>query len=157
MSFYNRGGGFNRGQDSRRNSFGSRRPDRAEMFHATCDQCGKDCEVPFRPSGSKPVYCSECFESMGNRSSSRDSVRVYERRDNFGSDNRRSFGENRGESQGNATNYRDEFLALNRKIDRILEILSEKGKKDSAPAEEETPKEKITKRIKKAIKESKES
>jgi CxxC-x17-CxxC domain-containing protein len=35
------------------------------MFQATCDKCGKECEVPFRPSGGKPVYCSDCF---GNKS-----------------------------------------------------------------------------------------
>jgi CxxC-x17-CxxC domain-containing protein len=34
-----------------------------EMFDATCANCGKTASVPFRPSGSKPVYCSDCFES----------------------------------------------------------------------------------------------
>ncbi len=28
---------------------------------AICAECGKDCEVPFKPSGSRPVYCKECF------------------------------------------------------------------------------------------------
>ncbi len=32
-----------------------------EMHPAVCAQCGKDTEVPFRPSGDRPVYCSECF------------------------------------------------------------------------------------------------
>jgi len=26
-----------------------------------CADCGKECEVPFKPSGDRPVYCSECF------------------------------------------------------------------------------------------------
>ncbi len=34
-----------------------------EMFDAVCANCGKTASVPFRPSGSKPVYCSDCFES----------------------------------------------------------------------------------------------
>lgn len=34
-----------------------------EMFSATCSSCGKEAQVPFRPSGSKPVYCSDCFTS----------------------------------------------------------------------------------------------
>ncbi len=38
-----------------------------EMFKAVCDNCGKDCEVPFRPTSGKPVYCSDCFEKMGGR------------------------------------------------------------------------------------------
>lgn len=32
-----------------------------EMHTAICDRCGKRCEVPFRPRGNKPVYCSDCF------------------------------------------------------------------------------------------------
>lgn len=32
-----------------------------EMFTTTCDSCGKEARVPFRPTGSKPVYCSDCF------------------------------------------------------------------------------------------------
>ena len=32
-----------------------------EMFSATCSSCGREAQVPFRPSGAKPVYCSDCF------------------------------------------------------------------------------------------------
>ena len=34
-----------------------------EMFSATCSSCGREAQVPFRPSGTKPVYCSDCFTS----------------------------------------------------------------------------------------------
>ncbi len=34
---------------------------RREMFSATCASCGREALVPFRPNGSKPVYCSDCF------------------------------------------------------------------------------------------------
>lgn len=30
-------------------------------FSAVCDKCGQDCEVPFRPTGEKPVFCKSCF------------------------------------------------------------------------------------------------
>jgi CxxC-x17-CxxC domain-containing protein len=52
-SFNDRGG--NRG--------GSRGFDRGprEMHKATCAECKKECEVPFKPSGDKPVFCRECF------------------------------------------------------------------------------------------------
>jgi CxxC-x17-CxxC domain-containing protein len=33
-----------------------------EMFTATCSSCGQPAQVPFQPSGEKPVYCSACFE-----------------------------------------------------------------------------------------------
>jgi CxxC-x17-CxxC domain-containing protein len=35
-----------------------------EMFTATCSSCGKDAQVPFRPTSGKPVYCSDCFRSQ---------------------------------------------------------------------------------------------
>ena len=35
-----------------------------EMFEATCSNCGREAQVPFRPTSGKPVYCSDCFRSM---------------------------------------------------------------------------------------------
>ena len=32
-----------------------------EKFDVTCDKCGRACQVPFKPTGNKPVYCSDCF------------------------------------------------------------------------------------------------
>lgn len=32
---------------------------------ATCADCGKSCEVPFKPNGKKPVLCSKCFNKDG--------------------------------------------------------------------------------------------
>jgi len=39
------------------------------MHKATCADCRKECEVPFKPSGERPVYCKECFSKRkaGNR------------------------------------------------------------------------------------------
>lgn len=51
------------GGDSDRPSgrFDSSRPSRNEQFDVVCDKCGKNCTVPFKPTNSKPVYCSDCF------------------------------------------------------------------------------------------------
>ncbi len=40
--------------------------DRSErqMFDVVCSNCGKDTQVPFQPSGDRPVYCSDCFRQM---------------------------------------------------------------------------------------------
>ena len=35
--------------------------DDREMHKVTCADCGKKCEVPFKPSGDRPVYCKECY------------------------------------------------------------------------------------------------
>lgn len=32
-----------------------------EMHKAVCAECKKECEVPFKPSGDRPVYCKDCF------------------------------------------------------------------------------------------------
>ncbi len=40
----------------------SRRSSRIEMHEVVCDKCGEKCEVPFKPTSSKPVYCSDCFK-----------------------------------------------------------------------------------------------
>lgn len=31
------------------------------MYKAVCADCCKNCEVPFRPTEDRPVYCKECF------------------------------------------------------------------------------------------------
>lgn len=63
------GGGFGSGRDR------SDKP--AQMFAASCSSCHKTCQVPFKPSGDKPVYCSDCFgkrqddEKRGDRGGDR--------------------------------------------------------------------------------------
>ncbi|MCF7871802.1 DNA-directed RNA polymerase [Candidatus Woesearchaeota archaeon] len=33
-----------------------------EMHKATCADCGNECDVPFKPTEGKPVYCRDCFQ-----------------------------------------------------------------------------------------------
>ncbi len=44
---------------------GPRQP--REMHKVTCAECGKETEVPFKPSGDRPVYCQDCFQSHRSR------------------------------------------------------------------------------------------
>lgn len=47
---------FRQGEGRQDNSF------REKTFtKAICADCGKECEVPFKPSGDRPVYCKDCF------------------------------------------------------------------------------------------------
>lgn len=32
-----------------------------EFFTAMCAECGKEAQLPFKPRGDRPVYCSDCF------------------------------------------------------------------------------------------------
>ena len=57
----NRGG--NRGGSS--GGYGQRRP--VELHKATCAKCKQETEVPFKPDGSRPVYCRECFQQQPKR------------------------------------------------------------------------------------------
>lgn len=47
---------FSRGGGGFRRNFGPR-----EMHKATCSECGNECEVPFKPTEGKPVYCRDCY------------------------------------------------------------------------------------------------
>lgn len=70
-----RGGGFKGGK-----KFGGGAPWKrgggsdfahSERHEATCNNCGKPCQVPFKPNGIRPVYCSSCYKKEGNVSSNR--------------------------------------------------------------------------------------
>ena len=52
------GGGYDR--DSYGGG-GGRRP--KQMYAAVCAECGKTAQVPFQPTGARPVYCSDCFQT----------------------------------------------------------------------------------------------
>ncbi len=44
----------------------SARPSR-EMHDVICANCGRATQVPFLPTGSRPVYCPDCFQQMRGR------------------------------------------------------------------------------------------
>lgn len=110
MRTFNRDSGG--GRSFARRNFDPRSSDRGggrggdrSMFKTTCSNCGKECEVPFRPTSGKPVYCSDCFEKMGGRRS--DSPRP-------GRSDFRAPSSDQSKAQ---------FDALNVKLDRILRLL----------------------------------
>lgn len=52
-------------KNERRNSGGgSGFRQRRQMYPVVCASCGKETEVPFQPSGDRPVYCSDCFRQV---------------------------------------------------------------------------------------------
>lgn len=65
----------------KRNSggFGGRDLGRPQMHSAVCSECGNDCEVPFKPTGDKPIYCSDCFKNKRNNEPRRSGKRDFER------------------------------------------------------------------------------
>ena len=54
---YNLIGGINMSEfEGGQRDFGQR-----EMHKATCSECNQECEVPFKPTEGKPVYCRDCY------------------------------------------------------------------------------------------------
>lgn len=45
-----------------RNSGRFARPQR-QMYQVVCASCGAETEVPFQPSGDRPVYCRDCYQA----------------------------------------------------------------------------------------------
>jgi CxxC-x17-CxxC domain-containing protein len=94
---------FGRGEDRPEGRspprFGGRDSGRSniEMFRTTCDKCGERCEVPFRPTEGKPVYCLTCYKKSGSSDSGR-------------SDSRRD-------------NNQDQFDKINQKLDKIMHMM----------------------------------
>lgn len=102
----------------------SRSEDR-EMFTAVCDKCAEECQVPFRPTPGKPIFCDNCFEKTSDRS---------------------------GKSSGNAE-ILEQIKLLNEKIDNLINTLTEapvkkeKKTKTETVKEPKAKKEKATKKV----------
>jgi CxxC-x17-CxxC domain-containing protein len=180
---------FKKRDSGGRRGFGNRdRGDRErpEMHEAICSDCGKRCEVPFKPTGDKPIYCSQCFTNHGGASRSERPERGGRERPRFGDRGDRPmfdatcdtcgkrfqlpfrptgekpvycndcFDREGGSSTKNVekpTNqYKEQFEQLNAKLDRILKVLA-----PTIPVKEEKKeviiekKEKVKKPVKKVI------
>lgn len=75
----NQSGGPRGDKWSKRRGFDDNRRSRPVMNRAICDECGEECEVPFRPTGDRPVFCSACFEKHGKTSSAGSGAKNYQR------------------------------------------------------------------------------
>lgn len=127
-----RSGGGGGGNWRGKRSFDDRGGDGPEMHDAVCSDCGVRCEVPFKPTGSKPVFCRACFsqdDSGGGRSGGdRFSKPRFEKRDRFEKSYDRpsdsSFGKDR-KPAASSESYAKQFEALNSKMDMILRRLDQ--------------------------------
>jgi CxxC-x17-CxxC domain-containing protein len=130
----NRGGGFrggNGGGGFRGGNGGGR--SEVTMHKATCDECHKSCEVPFRPSGDKPVYCSDCFSTKrddGDRGGDRGP-----RRDFGDRGPKRDFG-NKPQSFAKPTampsndGVAKQLSDINSKLDRLVSVMEKMTTKE---------------------------
>ncbi len=121
------GGGknaFKGGFKGNRGGFGGRndREDRGPvtMHSAICSSCKKPCEVPFRPTGDKPVYCRDCFAGragMGGDRSDRKDFRKESR-------DTRDFAPKSSFSNDTAnTEIKKQLEAVNNKLERLITLI----------------------------------
>ena len=82
------------------------------MFDAVCDECGKDCKVPFKPTSGKPIYCSDCFEKHDPKKNS----------------DRRPRRDSRREYSNKSQDNTKLLESINSKLDYIIETLKYGGK-----------------------------
>lgn len=123
MGYFSRDTNNRNGRDNRGGGRGFDRP--REMFKTVCSNCNKDCEVPFRPTSGKPVYCSDCFETMGGRSADSGRPERPERRDRSSFDRHQAPAprvDNTKQFEELVTN----LAVVNKKLDKIIELLTPK-------------------------------
>ena len=130
-NFGARAGGFRPGGS--RPSFGGPRggssshghDDRPQQMHsATCADCGNTCDVPFRPTGERPVYCRDCFG--GHRDNQPTERPRYDAPRNSNFDRREKSFVPAANSQKPDTRIDDlkgQISALHKKVDSLVALI----------------------------------
>ncbi len=96
-------------------------PTRGPAFDAVCSGCGKDCKVPFRPNGSKPVYCTNCFKREGNTTN-----RTFNGGSSYSKPSFRDAREQRSappSAGGDSRELQEQLRVINSKLDAILRAM----------------------------------
>ena len=152
------GGGFSRRDGGGRPSFSrggrgdsdGRGRGPVTMHKAICSQCGKDCEVPFRPTGEKPVYCNDCFGDIKGAGNSRGGDRFQKKSfDSYRAPARADFsgGADRGSNDGGEVKKQLELL--NGKMDRLIKAVESVMEAKPAAVGEKKIAKKVSKKAKK--------
>src|SRR3989338_3151550 len=142
---YRGGNGGGRG-DFKKKSWGGgndRGGDREVTMHkAVCSECHKNCEVPFFPSGDKPVYCSDCFSAKregGDRGGRKDFGDRGPRKD-FGDRQAPRPDFTRSISVAPNGEMKKQLEEINNKLNRLIGILEKNsGMKVEVEAKKEEP------------------
>lgn len=144
-------GGFGGRRDGGRPSFGrgggfggDRDRGPVTMHQATCDQCHKPCEVPFRPTEGKPVYCNECFggkKESGDRGGDRFPRKSFD----AGRPARNDFAPSTNKPSDDGVKKQLEAISI--KLDALVKSIELMSKPVSKPAQVEAKEKKVVEKI----------
>lgn len=108
----------------------NRGPKEMQLFQATCTTCGKSCEVPFRPDGTKPVLCRDCFAKKNaspHQEHGREERPRFDRNASFEHKSDRNFTPQRPVAPTvDISGLTKQIAALEAKLNQILEIVAKK-------------------------------
>ncbi len=122
------GKSFGRDNDFKKKSYGN---DRGEvtMSKATCSECSNVCEVPFKPNGERPVFCSNCFMSKRDGTFEKKDERKGNLRENDRKERRDSYftpvsnTPNTSNSSAEVADLKKQITNLNTKIDSLANVV----------------------------------
>ncbi|MDZ7798422.1 MAG: CxxC-x17-CxxC domain-containing protein [Patescibacteria group bacterium] len=115
------------------------------MFSAVCDQCGQECQVPFRPTSGKPIYCNDCFAKEGRSG------------DRRGNKSWRGRSDRRNRDGAGNKQLAEQLKSLGYKLDKVISILEQpvvkkKSQAKKVKTKKPAPKKKTKKLTKKKSK-----
>lgn len=93
-----------------------------DLHEATCGKCRASCQVPFRPNGTRPVYCRDCFKRDDAGETKRFDKPSYGDKPAYRS-TPHATGGNPSASSGQAVEAR--LKAIEDKLDLIIEALED--------------------------------
>ncbi len=168
MKDFNKGGrSFGGGNDRPRNSFGGGdrggrsfggdrggnrgggrdfdRPN-SQMHSAICSECSSKCEVPFRPTGDKPVFCNNCFATKRDGDTrSFDKPRHEDRGDRSrGFDQKPAFSKPAGDDK-RIDELKRQVDMINTKLDSLIKMVTNVPFPTAVPVKSESLKSMVEK------------
>src|SRR3989344_1352563 len=125
------------------------------LFKTVCSNCGKDCEVPFRPTNGKPVYCKECFGNKRNSDRGDERPRRNESIERLQSKPHFDGGKGNDDVKKQLEGIHNKLDHLMHSVDALTQKKPSQRKEKTSNSQEDLSKKVIKKIVKKSSKKAK--
>src|SRR3989338_10103671 len=147
---------FGRPNFSKKNWGGQNSSDRQTVMHpAVCSNCGKDCDVSFRPTNGKPVYCKECFGNKRNSDRGDERPRRNESIERLQSKPHFDGGKGNDDVKKQLEGIHNKLDHLMHSVDALTQKKPSQRKEKTSNSQEDLSKKVIKKIVKKSSKKAK--